>query len=159
MPPTTGSIKQSNTPCFRKYQTKCFRVNKQPNRTEPIGLQLERGRRRREKEEEEKGEKGEGEGGRRSPYRGAVGGFFASCSVFITAPCGLHWQLPDQMHQITTPDLTLENSAVTLVRIRGREKRRRGTGRQERRRKRRRKRRRTLMVRFSSVVYSLGNLV
>jgi hypothetical protein len=63
------------------------------------------------------------------------------------------------MNQITTPDLTLENSAVTLVRIRGREKRRRGTGRQERRRKRRRKRRRTLMVRFSSVVYSLGNRV
>jgi len=53
----------------------------------------ERGRRRREKEEEEKGEKGEGEGGRRSPYRGAAGGFFASCSVFITTPCGLHWQL------------------------------------------------------------------
>ena len=65
--------------------------------------------------------------------------------------------VPHQMNQITTPDLTLENSAVTLVRIRGREKRRRGTGRQERRRKRRR----TLMVRFSSVtvVYSLGNLV
>jgi hypothetical protein len=60
------------------------------------------------------------------------------------------------MHQITTPDLTLENSAVTVVRIRGREKRRRGRGRQERRRKRRRKRRRTLTVRFSSVVYSLG---
>ena len=69
--------------------------------------------------------------------------------------------VPHQMNQITTPDLTLENShgAVTLVRIRGREKRRRGTGRQERRRKRRRKRRRTLMARFSSVVYSLGNLV
>jgi hypothetical protein len=50
------------------------------------------------------------------------------------------------MNQITTPDLTLENSAVTLVRIRGREKRRRGRGRQERRRKRRRKRRRTLTV-------------
>ena len=69
--------------------------------------------------------------------------------------------VPHQMNQITTPDLTLENSAVTLVRIRGREteKRRRGTGRQERRRKRRRKRRRTLMVLFSSVVYSLGNRV
>ena len=70
----------------------------------------------------------------------------AVCLLMITAPCGLHWQLPDQMHQITTPDLTLENSAVTLVRIRGREKRRRGRGRQERRRKRRRKRRRTLTV-------------
>jgi hypothetical protein len=69
-------------------------------RVAPQGGERERGgggggrrRRRRRRFKEEKGEKGEGEGGRRSPYRGAAGGFFASCSVFITTPCGLHWQL------------------------------------------------------------------